>query len=117
MLTEKVRIQSSDSRVDAVLAENESGATTPVGMAVYIVKHGKKISSEDAGFKCDHYSQIQISWSANKQLLISYNRARIFGFTNFWEDNEVDKFKYVVEVSLNCISADHHQLEEQERNP
>jgi hypothetical protein len=119
-LTEKTRIESKDGKVDAILAEHSTGATTSDGVAIFIVRHGKKVSKEDlqsAVFNCDHYSDVNIKWTSNKELLVSYRKARIFNYTNFWEDSDVDNYRYVVEISLNCTSSDHLQLDSSERNP
>ncbi|MEP6683908.1 MAG: hypothetical protein ABJA35_11635 [Parafilimonas sp.] len=118
-LTELKRISSFDKKVEAVLIETNGGATSSFGNAVFLVVPGKKITQDDlkyAIFNADHYQKIDIKWQANKQLLISYNKARIFNYTNFWQSGEIDNWNYVVEITLKCLSSN-GQLFEDDKHP
>jgi len=113
------RVSSPDKKVDAVLVETNGGATTPFGNAVFLVLPRKKINQDDlkyAIFNADHYQNIDIKWEANKQLLISYNKARIFTYTNFWQTDEIENWNYVVEIKLQCSSTN-GQLSEKDKHP
>jgi len=39
-------------------------------------------------------------WLQPKLLEISYDKARIFQFSNFWSSSEVEDFSYVIEIKL-----------------
>jgi hypothetical protein len=104
VVTELKRIISDDKKVEAVLVETGTGATSGSSPKVFIVKPGTKITIDNLNysvFTCDHSAgEVKILWKANKQLLITYNKARIFHFTNFWNSNEVDNFDYNVDIDL-----------------
>jgi hypothetical protein len=117
-LTEMQRLPSKDHKVDAVLVEAEAGATASTGTHILIVKPGMKIKQADLKYSilsCDHASLLKVYWAENKKLIISYDKARIFNYTNFWESADVDNWTYVVEIFLNCKSTD-HQLNGHDRN-
>ena len=120
VLSEIQRISSPDKKVDAVLITADVDATTSPSSKVFIVKPGVKISRNDfqyAVFNSDHTNKmIRLSWTENKQLIVSFDKARIFNYTNFWESEDLDNYKYVVEIILNCTSKD-HQLEKLDLNP
>ncbi|MDP9080353.1 MAG: hypothetical protein M3O71_23255 [Bacteroidota bacterium] len=120
VLSEIQRISSPDKKVDAVLVNADVDATTSTSSKIFTVKRGTKISRNDfqyAVFNSDHTNRmIKLSWAENKKLIVSFDKARIFNYTNFWESGDVDNYKYVVEVLLNCASKD-HQLEKHDLNP
>lgn len=106
-LTEIKRIKSRDKKVEAVLVETNGGATVATGNLVYIVLPGQKASIDvSAIFKADYCAALDIKWKDNQQLLIIYDKARIFEFTNFWQSESVDDWNYVVEVTLENTSTD-----------
>jgi hypothetical protein len=118
-LKELKRIISSDKKVEAVLVETNGGATSSLDNLVFIVIPGKKITQADTKysvFNADHYQNVDIKWEKNNELLISYSKARIFNYTNFWQTQEIDNWNYVVEIKLHCLSPD-GQLSESEMHP
>jgi len=101
---EMSRIKSPDSRVDAVLVEGDAGATTSVLSKIYLVPARSKLQIEeraDSVFAADHIKGLKIIWKQPKLLSIQYDEARILQFKNFWQNAEVQDFRYVVEVQLN----------------
>jgi hypothetical protein len=113
-LKELKRVRSPDKKVDAVLIETNGGATVSFGNKVFLVIPEKKIRQDDfkyAVFTADHYQNVDINWQANQQLLISYNKARIFSYTNFWQTDEIKNWNYVVEIKLKCSSTGGQLLE------
>ncbi len=113
------RISSPDKKVEAVLVETNGGATTSFGNSVFIVTAGKKIRQGDIAysvFTADHYQGVDIKWDTIRRLLISFDKARIFTFTNFWQTDKIDNWNYVVEIKLQCISQD-GQLKESDKHP
>jgi hypothetical protein len=113
------RISSLDKKAEAVLIETDGGATSSFGNLVFIIVPGKKITQNDlkyAVFNADHYQGLDMHWEVNRQLVISYNKARIFSYTNFWNSDEIDNWNYVVEIKLNCLSSD-GQLSESDMHP
>ncbi|RYE15655.1 MAG: hypothetical protein EOP45_18285 [Sphingobacteriaceae bacterium] len=118
-LKELKRVRSPDKKVDAVLVETNAGATTSYSNKVFLVMPGKRIVEDDlqyAVFSADHYQNIAIKWEANRQLLISYYKARIFNYTNFWQTGELENWNYVVEVKLQCSSTN-GQLSDMDQHP
>jgi hypothetical protein len=102
-LTEIKRISSPDNKVDAVLVESGGGATVANGHEVFLVLPGKKITDIPSDYSCftaDHTRKPDIEWTQNKRLLISYDKARIFRFTNFWHSDSLDNWNYIIELKL-----------------
>ena len=104
---ETARVTSPDGVVDAVLEEGNGGATTSFSYAIFIVPRGMKFEEKSppfehdrAVFSADHQIDLQLVWSKPKFLEIRYEKARVFKFTNFWHSQEVQDFKYVVELRL-----------------
>ena len=108
-LKEIKRIPSTDKRVDALLMEDEGNATVANFIQVYIVLPGAKITEDDRRyslFKADHFSGVNIKWEKKQNLVIEYEKARIFNFCNFWQDAGLDNWNYNVELTLHCTSPD-----------
>ena len=98
--TEVARIVSPDGRVEAVLVKVEAGATVATSFKVYIVPKGGKASHPNPDFLADHVEGLDLKWQAPRLLVIRYDKARIFRFSNFWHSREVDDFRYEVEIRL-----------------
>lgn len=94
---ELLRKSSPDNVVDVVMVRMDCGATTDYSYQVYLTPHGGEVS-EYPIFIADKVSNIDISWKAEKSLQISYDRARIFKFKNFWQTKEIDDFQYIVSI-------------------
>lgn len=95
---EIIRKTSSNQLVDAVIIEKGCGATTSNAYHVFLSPKGKQTDELDPIFVSDKTDNIKISWVGSKELLITYSKARIFQFTNFWHSAELDKFNYIVSV-------------------
>ncbi len=118
-IKELKRISSPDKKVDAVLIEREGGATVANSNRVFLVLPGKKVTEDDldlSQFTADHTQNVDIEWEHNQQLLIKYEKARIFNFSNFWQAKEVEDWNHVVELRLQCTSTD-GQLSETDKHP
>jgi len=94
------RITSPDNKVDVVLVKENGGATTSDIYKIYITPINIDFKSGHELFIVDHVKNLDIKWIQNKMLQISYDEARIFKFTNFWNSKKVDYFDYVVELKL-----------------
>jgi hypothetical protein len=99
-LTEINRYTSPDSRVDAVIVTSDAGATTSIGHHIFIVPKGE--SPKDMKFSiltANHVVGLKVYWQQAKNLKITYQAARIFKFTNFWQSREIDNFQYEVKIT------------------
>ena len=117
---EIARVKSPDGIVDAILIENNGGATTSYGYSVFIVPSGMKFDKESPMFKserelftADHPKGLQLEWSKPKFLEIKYDKARIFGFRNSWHSQEVQNYQYTVELRL--VPSDESSLLEEDK--
>jgi|AntRauTorcE11897_2_1112592.scaffolds.fasta_scaffold11353_2 hypothetical protein len=93
------RIISPDSLVDAVVIE-QNGALTDTFYRVYIVPTTGKPKVGHEIFLADGIRNLNMIWLQPKLLEISYDKARIFQFSNFWSSSEVEDFSYVIEIKL-----------------
>jgi hypothetical protein len=94
------RVVSPDKLVDAVVVARETDATVLTPTELYIVATGRDWSKETPVLKGDNFSEMNISWQEPKYLEISYKKARVFNFTNFWNSSAVQDYRYVVELRL-----------------
>jgi hypothetical protein len=97
---EILRVKSSDSMVEVILIRTNAGATTAYGYMLYIVPPGAQPKEGQEIFKADNVEDLQVTWKEPKILGITYKKARIFFFTNFWQSKEVQNFNYVVTIDL-----------------
>ncbi len=97
---EMIRINSPDSRVDAVLIRVNTGATTSYSYAVYIVPAGHQVDRKEELFRADNVDDLEIHWKQPQLLSIRYKKARIFHFSNFWQSKEIENFRYIVNLQL-----------------
>lgn len=94
------RIESPDGKVEAILVQNNGGATTSESYHLYLVPKGSKFKNKQELFIADHVQNLKIKWLKEKQLQISYDEARIFHFSNFWQSKKVENLKYIVGLQL-----------------
>jgi hypothetical protein len=95
------RSSSPDGIVDAVLLERDAGSTASTPYEIYLVPKGtKNYIPGTAVFRADNQEALNLTW-IGRTLDISYQRARIFHFTNFWNSAQIDNFQYLVELRLN----------------
>lgn len=103
---EIVRVTSPDSVVDAFITQNGGGgATVGFTYTLYIVPKGNvKDKYNDPILLADRIEDLNVKWIKPRLLDITFQKARIFKFSNFWSCSEIDNFKYEVEVKLNDSS-------------
>jgi len=94
---EVVRKKLQDSIVEAVVVKTNCGATTSNSFKVFLTSKGQNTSKESV-FLADRVDNLNISWLSEKQLLITYDKARIFQFRNFWQPTEIDDFHYTISI-------------------
>ena len=97
---EVARIKSEDSVVEAILVRANAGATTSYVYSLYIVPAGEKKNKGNELFRADKVEGLDINWKENKYLEIKFKKGRIFYFKNFWLSEDVQNFRYVVEIRL-----------------
>jgi hypothetical protein len=97
---EILRVKSPDSLVDAVLIRMNVDATTSYGYMLYIVPSAEKPKVGNEVLRADNLISVTLDWKAPRYLEISYEKGRIFFFTNFWHSKEVQNFQYIVELRL-----------------
>lgn len=94
------RKTSPDNEVDSILVRGNCGATTSYVYRVYLAPKGtKETEFRSYVFKADRADGIEVAWLASKELLISYDTARISYYTNFWHSRELHNFDYLVSIS------------------
>jgi hypothetical protein len=89
-----------EKKTAAIHLVRNCGATTGYAHQIYIVALGATYDDATPIFVADKVDNLAITWSGKRTLEISYDSARIFNFTNFWQSSEVDNFQYVIKVSL-----------------
>ncbi|WP_345552489.1 hypothetical protein [Microbulbifer aestuariivivens] len=89
---------SPDKRVEAVVSKVNCGATTDYSFKVYIVPTGSD-SLGNQVFLSDHTVGLRTSWIKKQRLSITYEKARIFEYTNFWQSKDLDNFEYLVSIT------------------
>ncbi len=103
VISEKIidRCPSPDGKVEAILVVRDGGATTSWVYNVYIVPKGGKYSGEDLIFSAeDDFQNVHINWSKNKLLGITYDKAEIAQFKNYWRNRGLENYKYSIEIQL-----------------
>lgn len=89
-----------EKKTAAIHVVKNCGATTGYAHQIYIVVPGTDYDDAKPIFVADKVDNLAVTWSSERTLEISYDSARIFNFTNFWQSSEVDNFQYVIKVSL-----------------
>ena len=89
-----------EKKTVAIHVVKNCGATTGYAHQIYIVVPGADYDDAKPIFVADKVDNLAVTWSSERTLEISYDSARIFNFTNFWQSSEVDNFQYVIKVSL-----------------
>lgn len=75
------------------------GATTSDAHSIYLVLKGKTVEDKDEIFLSDKTNLLKVGWKNNRQLDITYVKARIFKFTNFWYPPVSEGFRDEVYIS------------------
>jgi hypothetical protein len=98
---EQERILSPGGHVEALVLSAGVPPSGSEAFYVQIVPPGRPAKGRDSDiFRADHIRGIQVRWTAVNELEISYEKARIFRYRNFWMSRDVDNFNYVVEIML-----------------
>lgn len=74
-----------EKKTAAVHVVKNCGATTGYAHQIYIVVPGTDYDNATPIFVADKVDNLAITWSGKRTLEISYDSARIFNFTNFWQ--------------------------------
>jgi hypothetical protein len=91
------RKRLTGSIIEAVIVKRNCGATADNSFQVFIIPAGESDLGESI-FLADQVENISISWESKKNLIISYDKARIFQFRNFWQSSEVDNFQTTISI-------------------
>jgi len=98
MQEEVFRKTSPDNIVDVVVINIDCGVTTSINNSIFIVPKGELIDKQNPVFVADKVCDLKVKWIKPKFLAISYVKARIFKFTNFWNSRHIDYFRYEVNI-------------------
>lgn len=93
-------VVDAEKKTTAIHVVRNCGATTGYAHHIYIAATGTDYDDTKPIFVADKVDNLTVSWTAERSLEISYDSARIFNFTNFWQSSEIDNFQYVIKVSL-----------------
>ncbi len=111
-------MKSPDRVVDAVMVRGGGGATTAFTCSVFLVPSGTKFDEKSplfeqqrASFRADHWDNLKLVWRKPKFLEIRFDKARIFAFSNHWNEQEVLNYGYVVEVRLVPLNEESSLIE------
>jgi len=97
---EVIRQVSPNNVVEAVVCKaNSGGATSSFIYQVYIVNKGKKPAGNNLVFRANKVGKIKLEWRNEFELLIEYNRARIFYYRNFCIINGSSAQTYEVKIA------------------
>lgn len=102
---EVIRSVSPAARRDAVLLETRSGILTKrYSYEVYIVGHGMRTAGERPVLSATSAENIAVRWRDANFLEITYRKARIEQFTNYWP-YPLDRNPRAVEIRLAPLSG------------
>lgn len=96
-------LASPSGETKAVIVQRDCGATTSMAYYVHLISANEEPSDENSVFNSDKTEGISTSWRNDTTLVISYKKARIFNFTNFWQPKTGNPNKEirVLEISKN----------------
>ncbi len=96
------RITSTDSLVDAVIAEDRGGGVFgKINTLIYLVTIGKLINKpETYQFCATHVDSLYLIWRDKNLLEIHYKKANISRFRNLYADWNIGWYNYVREIIL-----------------
>jgi hypothetical protein len=79
---------SPDGVLEVVVLRSNAGATTSYGYHVCLTKPEEKPNPKEAFFRGDQLSNFTIDWRGPRNLEISFDKGRVFHFSNFWQGLE-----------------------------
>jgi len=110
---EAARVKSIDGMSDAVLIESSAGATTGMVSLVFVVAPGREFDqnstvfdNDRAVFRADKVKDLSVVWTRPGVLEIRFQKARVFGFTNFTDVADTDGNLNRVEIRLAPLDPD-----------
>lgn len=104
--TETLRVASPDGQVEAVLVARDCGSFTTQEHLVFLARVGDKNLGHGLVFRADHATGLALSWPDDKLLEITYQKARIFRFTNIWRSEAIQGSPvYVVEIKETLLNS------------
>lgn len=83
------RIPSAGNTVYAAVSKKDCGATSSYAYRVYLSQSGKKPLEGDVVLLADEVDGMKVFWKTEEELIISYKKARIFKFRNFWKYKKI----------------------------
>jgi hypothetical protein len=97
---------SPNQKYELVIAKfTRGGATSSNSIKLYIRRAGSKRKElEDPRMIVDKYENYSVVWENDSLIKVSYNKAQIYHFSNFWydlEDPEVQKIEIQLRPNLN----------------
>jgi hypothetical protein len=92
------RLPSPDHRVEAILVERQKGFSGAVYLVYIAPLRAHRLSNEV--FRADSCQGLKIEWKNDKVLDISYSKAIVYYYRNYWYSSDVDHWRYRVEVRL-----------------
>ena len=95
------RTASPDGKLDLVVTTTDGGATTSVGYHLNLVPRGDTVDLDDSNFVADKVYALTAEWVDSTNVIIRFENARIFHFSNFWHSKEVDNWQHVIRLKLN----------------
>jgi hypothetical protein len=91
-------LPSPNRRVEAILVERQKGFSGTVYL-VYIAPLGAHRLGNEV-FRADSCQGLKIEWKNDEVLDVSYSKALIYYYRNYWYSSDVDDWRYRVEVRL-----------------
>jgi len=96
---EMQRVTSPDKKVDAVIIDEDCGATISLIRNVYIVPSGDQIKDEYLVLRATHTDYLKVEWMESKYLIISYKKATLHITKDTWFSNDIDGESYEIKIS------------------
>lgn len=89
------RVTSPDGKLDAVYIQAAGGATASGNYLVYIVPKGRQAPKEKdkAVFHGKRTYDLEVSWKADRDLLIQYNKSDIKHFQSYYYPFSDSRYK------------------------
>ena len=95
------KASDENNKAEFIHVRRNCGATTGYSHHVYIIPVSESYENHEPILVADKANNLSLSWREGPELVISYDNARIFSFTNFWRSKKLNNYKYIVKVKLN----------------
>lgn len=95
---------SPSGETKALIVQRDCGATTAMAYSVHVMATNEEPSERNIVFKSDMTEDISLAWRSDTTLIISYRKARIFNFTNFWQPSSGNPNKIIRVLEGDCRS-------------